>query len=89
MEKEQLPKEYTDVEQWALLLLDRIGTLRAAYQDPEYRRYFNVSEEPEWYADWVDEWMDAHVEETGCPGGSIDSFNDSDYLYCGYCGDEL
>lgn len=39
----ELPKEYTDAEQWARLLLDRIDELRAAYQDPNFRAYFNVT----------------------------------------------
>lgn len=39
----ELPKEYTDAEQWATLLLERIEELRSAYQDPDFRAYFNVT----------------------------------------------
>lgn len=47
------------------------------------------SDEPEWYADWVDEAMEDHFDETGCPGFGVDAFEDDEFLYCSYCGDAL
>lgn len=47
------------------------------------------NDEPEWYAEWVDDLMFDHAEETGCTGFGVDEFGDDEFLCCSWCGDAL